>query len=186
MNSPMMDLQDSLNDERHLIQVKISPGKGQGVFAKEMIDAGTTVSAEAPLLRSNMSDHDIVYQVIRLSSEDRAAYLYLHRFPQARFAARPTFPQGDRTIIDIFAANSFRVGREGAVYLLGSRFNHSCNPNVAIMTGVDGTKFFMTADKIAKDQELFISYGHHSGSKEERKSWLKDTWGFDCQCAECV
>lgn len=186
MKSPLMNPRDSSADGRHLLEMRTSSGKGQGLFAKEKIDTGITILAETPLLKSNMSDSDIVNQFLRLSPDSRAAYQQLHSFPQARLTDRPSFSDMERTIIDIFAANSFRVGSEGVIYLIGSRFNHSCTPNIAVMTDPRGGKFFIATENIAKDQELYISYGRHSGTPKERKAWLKETWGFDCQCPECL
>lgn len=181
-----MSPQDSADDERHFIEIRASPGRGQGLFAKEKIEIGATILSESPLLRSDMSGRDIFDHFLRLSSDNQAAYQQLHSFPQARVANRPQFPPMERRIMEIFAANSFRVGNEGVMYLMGSRFNHSCGPNIAVMTDPNGRKYFMATENIAMNQELFISYGHHSGTPEERKAWLRETWGFDCQCPECV
>lgn len=187
MNSPVINPQDSSNDKRHLIEVRTSLGKGRGIFAKEDIPYETTILAEKPLLwSSDMSDCDTLSRFSLLSPPDQAAYRRLHSFPRARLATIPDLSKEDRHVLEIFDANSFGVGGDGVVYLMGSRFNHSCEPNVAFVTNVDGTKFFLANRDIAKDEELFISYGHHSGDNEKRKAWLKEMWDFECHCSKCV
>jgi hypothetical protein len=47
-----MSIIPSSLDARHLIEVKVTQGKGLGIFAKEKIQRGTRLIAESPLLKA--------------------------------------------------------------------------------------------------------------------------------------
>lgn len=87
------------------------------------------------------------------------------------------------------ASNGFRTPH-GEVVLLEktSLFNHSCRPNAAA-GGTGGSDIQVRAIKEIKEgQEICICYDSavYLSPTERRRAFLKDKWGFDCECPRCV
>jgi hypothetical protein len=76
-----------LSDARHLIEVRASSGKGQGIFAKTDIPRGTRVIAEPPLLKiddpKNGDARTIVRAFDSLPISQQNLYLGLHGYASA-------------------------------------------------------------------------------------------------------
>jgi SET and MYND domain-containing protein len=74
-----------------------------------------------------------------------------------------------------------------AVYLLGSMFNHSCEPNVDITFPYNNAEIsFVAATDIAKNTELTISYIDAGVGRNARQEQLRFAYGFLCNCPKCV
>ena len=67
-----------------------------------------------------------------------------------------------------------------------SLLNHSCYPNVNVIT-VDNTLVLAVSRPIKAGEQIFVSYGHSSVSYtlEERKQGLAD-YKFICDCIACI
>ncbi|KFY65616.1 hypothetical protein V496_02447 [Pseudogymnoascus sp. VKM F-4515 (FW-2607)] len=126
------------DDSRHLIEQKESQGRGLGIFATGYIPCGTRIVAESALLkisRDTTTDAKVIVRAFEgLSSSQKKAYLELHDYACDLFkraAEREMdqdwekIPELHRKVLGVWAANAF-----GSVFLLGSRINHSCTPNV--------------------------------------------------------
>lgn len=71
-----------------------------------------------------------------------------------------------------------------AVYLQGSRFNHSCCPNVTrVRCGRD--MIFLTNRDIRKDEELCITYVDLGRHVDDRQKTLLEDYAFFCTCQRC-
>ncbi|KAF1954564.1 TPR domain protein [Byssothecium circinans] len=193
-NAPLNgDSNGHADDARHLIEVRQTPFEGLGVFAKAPIPRGTRILSEPLFLALDGGENpaEILSAFSKLSEDDKTKYLELHPFaPPIRNDLTKKYmkkgwgalAQWERDAIGVYDANSFQVG----VYLLASRINHSCIPNVhyehnpAIQRGT-----FHAVKDIAEGEELYISY-INGGSRV--RSWRQpklDMWGFVCQCAAC-
>jgi SET domain len=74
-----------------------------------------------------------------------------------------------------------------AVYLLGSMFDHSCEPNVDVTFPKNNAEIaFVAATDIAKHTELCISYIDAGVSRAGRQEQLRFAYGFLCNCPKCV
>ncbi|KAG7670868.1 hypothetical protein Ndes2526A_g01356 [Nannochloris sp. 'desiccata'] len=74
-----------------------------------------------------------------------------------------------------------------AVYLLGSMFNHSCEPNVDVTFPNNNAEIaFVAATDIAKNTELCISYIDAGGGRAARQEQLRYAYGFLCNCPKCI
>jgi hypothetical protein len=125
------------SDLRYLVQVRTLPGKGLGVFAISDVPRGTCIIAEAALLKIDWDYGDarnILDAFGTLTASEQSLYLELHGFVCAAFRCAAEqemgqswklMPELQRKALAIFAANAF-----GDVYLLGSRINYSCLPNI--------------------------------------------------------
>ncbi|KAJ9545735.1 hypothetical protein OSB04_025442 [Centaurea solstitialis] len=77
-----------------------------------------------------------------------------------------------------------RVGQ--AIYLAGSLFNHSCQPNIHTYF-LSRTLYIRTTDFVVAGHPLELSYGPQVGqwSCKERQSALKEQYAFVCSCTSC-
>ena len=77
--------------------------------------------------------------------------------------------------------------RGSAVYLMGSMFNHSCDPNVDV-TFPDNNALvsFVAATDIPKNHEITISYIDASAGRAARQQQLSFAYGFQCTCPRCI
>ncbi|XP_024971752.1 SET and MYND domain-containing protein 4 isoform X1 [Cynara cardunculus var. scolymus] len=77
-----------------------------------------------------------------------------------------------------------RVGQ--AIYLAGSLFNHSCQPNIHTYF-LSRTLCIRAIDFVVAGHPLELSYGPQVGlwSCKERQSSLKEQYAFVCSCTSC-
>lgn len=63
--------------------------------------------------------------------------------------------------------------------------NHSCDPNAHHLS--EGPELVVRSSrKIAKNEEITISYIESTQSFEDRQRTLSTTYGFGCQCRKCA
>lgn len=74
------------------------------------------------------------------------------------------------------------------VYALHSKLNHSCRPNVVVVSGAfyDSTIEVTAARDIAEGEELCFSYTNPKLSRVQRRRVLLANHFFHCMCPECV
>lgn len=174
-----------------LVEVKVSALKGLGVFAKANIPCGSRVFAEPALLEVKGGNaKDIVRAFESLPLSQQSLYLDLHGYacePFKRAAEREMeqnwqqIPELHRSVLAIYAANAF-----GNVFLLGSRINHSCIPNIHFANNsVLQKETFHAIRDILAGEELTITYiGGTNRTRSQRQAEL-DKWGFRCTCPAC-
>lgn len=174
-----------------LVEVKVSALKGLGVFAKANIPCGSRVLAEPALLEvKGENAKDIVRAFESLPLSQQNLYLDLHGYacePFKRAAEREMeqdwqqIPELHRRVLAIYAANAF-----GNVFLLGSRINHSCIPNIHFANNsVLEKETFHAVRDIVAGEELTITYiGGTNRTRSQRQAAL-DKWGFQCTCPAC-
>jgi hypothetical protein len=90
-------------------------------------------------------------------------------------------PELHRTVLAIYAANAF-----GRVFLLGSRINHSCLPNInfAYNSMLEKETFHAIRD-ITAGEELTIMYINGTNRTRSQRQAELDKWGFRCTCPAC-
>ncbi|XP_024539432.1 histone-lysine N-methyltransferase ASHR1 [Selaginella moellendorffii] len=73
-----------------------------------------------------------------------------------------------------------------ALFVRGSKFNHSCSPNVHV-SYVKRTLRAHCTEALPAFCPLEISYGVQVGESEksQRKIWLRDHYLFECSCEPC-
>ncbi|KAK2764551.1 hypothetical protein FQN54_009246 [Arachnomyces sp. PD_36] len=181
------------HDARHLIEVKETPPKGLGVFAKANIPRGTRVISEPALLkvtRKAGSAKDIVRAFKNLPLSQQNLYLELYGYACGLFKRSAEHEMGQkwqlipelhRTVLAIYAANAF-----GDVFLLGSHINHSCLPNIhfAYNSELEEETFHAIRD-ITAGEELSIMYILGTNRTRSQRQAELDKWGFQCNCLAC-
>jgi hypothetical protein len=184
---------NSLPDERHLIERRESQGRGLGIFATGYIPRGTRIVAEPALLkvsRDTTDAKDIVRAFESLSSSQKKSYLELHDYACDLFkraAEREMdrdwekIPELHRKVLGVWAANAF-----GSVFLLGSRINHSCTPNVnfAYNSALEKETYHAVRD-IKAGEELTIMYINGTNRTRSQRQDELENWGFQCSCSAC-
>ncbi|KAI1735668.1 hypothetical protein F4680DRAFT_452756 [Xylaria scruposa] len=87
-----------------------------------------------------------------------------------------------------FDCNSFEIPgtRLNALYLVASRFNHSCDPNVWYENELVLGRWVGRASRnIAQGEQLFITYiSNHAPTAERQIN--TNGWDFTCGCDKCL
>nr|CDS27384.2 hypothetical transcript [Hymenolepis microstoma] len=73
------------------------------------------------------------------------------------------------------------------IYPTISLINHSCNPSAALVNTAFGGVYVYAVRSIRAGEEISIPYGPYFANRkaEERKSFLKKRFRFDCSCEAC-
>ncbi|GAA6006451.1 hypothetical protein JCM11491_004965 [Sporobolomyces phaffii] len=117
----------------------------------------------------------------RLSDQDRERY-------DALYISAPNRMLPEE--LAIFRTNGFGFGagnRRSGLFFTGSRFNHSCRPNVhRHWDEQKRCEWFIANRDVARGQELCISYQEIRASEQTRRRDLGRGYGFDCACEACT
>lgn len=159
------------------------PGKGKGLVATQIIPAGTCLISEKPIfttaeIKSNDVERELVRIVKKLPKDSQRAFLSLHN----------NSPGGKEPFSNIVRSNGYPLGASsevGGIFPNIARINHSCWANCQqawSSTREQETAFAVR--EIKPGEELTIAYTI-GGPSKERKSKLKDLFGFDCRCEIC-
>ncbi|QDS76452.1 hypothetical protein FKW77_004603 [Venturia effusa] len=160
------------------------PGKGKGLVATQTIPAGTCLISERPLfttadIKSNDVERELVRIVKALPKDSQRAFLSLHN----------NSPGGKEPFSNIVRSNGYPLGASsdiGGIFPNIARINHSCwaNCQQAWSSTREQETAYAVRD-ISPGEELTIAYTI-GGPSRERKSKLKDFFGFDCRCEICA
>lgn len=169
-----------------IFEIRLTPTKGYGVFARRDIRPGTVILRESSVMRIDMPANELTSQVMteafeKCTPEEQASIMALHE-GDARNCSR---------LMRIFKANTF--GDTGACWLhpLVSRVNHSCVANAVTANDSDGgdCEVRVVAEKhIAAGEEISFSYNHELyeiTTARQRAVLLKKQYGFRCDCLAC-
>ena len=164
--------------ENALWELRPSPGKGIGMFAKSKILRGTRILADRCLInlpqpKALLTDIERAFD--QLSPSQQKAYMELHC---------PDRP-GRSPVVRIWEANCFRVDEGAGIFLKASRINHSCTPNAhfAWNANIQRETVHAIVD-IPASKEIFISYCYPHTDIYHRQQKL-EPYGFDCDCRPC-
>jgi SET domain-containing protein len=115
-------------------ELKPSPGKGWGAFSTAKIPRGALILEEQPLSITKLdppefNEADAITAFQNMSPEAKRQFLCLLNNGGEPFS----------TMADVWAENSFSMynksqSRGHALFILMSRFNHSCVPNAVVPT----------------------------------------------------
>ena len=181
-------------DQSNLIEVRESANKGFGIFAISKIPRGTRVISEPALLEVTHGEatnaKDIVRAFEQLTPSQQERFLELHGYACDSFkqAAGCEMEQTwqeiselHRKVLSIYAANAF-----GSVFLLGSRINHSCLPNIHFAYNPKlKRETFHAIRNITPGEELTIMYINGTNRTMSQRKAELEKWGFACSCPAC-
>lgn len=167
-------------------ELRPSPGKGWGAFATRRIERGAMILREKPLWiirkpHEEITDEDIWAAFQQLGPNEKQKFLCLREN-----ASRPF-----TDMYEAFAENSFSISDSPTtgspmhgLFILHSRFNHSCIPNCKLpTTNEEVIASFATRD-IVVDEEITFCYNidFESRTTHERHEALR----FVCDCKACL
>ncbi|KAF2666884.1 SET domain-containing protein [Microthyrium microscopicum] len=166
-------------------ELRPSPGKGWGVFAIRPIQRGELILKEKPLFVVSRG-HGMRFDY-EIEKEMSAAFKKLSAFDkQQYFCLRKNgSTEKFKRIVDAFVENDFSIGSgtDSGLFLLQSRFNHSCIPNTKIPTQTDGTVARYATKDISRGEELTFCYdpSFKFKNRQDRHEYLEHS----CNCIAC-
>lgn len=199
-------------DDAPWFEMRLSPGKGHGLFATRQIPVGTRIIKERPLVAINPADlTDAHRKYLLLSPHDRmtydslccycppdidfehaaSVYLLHPKYSNLSPEATAMLKEDVIRVMGIFAANNFIMddGSQG-VFPTASRLNHSCVPNVHHTNNPNIRRETVQAMRdIQPGEELFANYLGAAAThqpREVRMQPLSINHGFICQCQACL
>ncbi|DAA78821.1 TPA_exp: Uncharacterized protein A8136_2606 [Trichophyton benhamiae CBS 112371] len=169
-------------------ELKPSPGKGWGIFAKRDIKKGDLVLSEKPLFMVKSSTYRTTELAVlaafqKLKPEDKQQFLCLRDNGSARYPSMThAFIDNNMTVSRIMTARPGEYPVCG-MFILQPRFNHSCIANCkAPFNGKEAISTYAIRD-ITAGEELTLSYDARVTfhPPQERHASL----GFVCDCPAC-
>ncbi len=169
-------------------ELKPSPGKGWGAFATRQIKQGATILREKPLFVIRKPHEQITEEDVRMAFQHLtpiAKQLFLH--------LRDNGCVPFKYMTEAFAENSFAVNSNGpqakispvhGLFLLLSRFNHSCIPNSKVPIPKDEFVTLFATRDIMPGEEITFCYNtdFECRTRYERHQALR----FICDCKACL
>jgi hypothetical protein len=190
---------DSNGEDIIIFEIRKTPGKGFGAFARKDIPRGTRLISEKPLLEvvtdddNNFKPEPTFELWKKLPKSKQVEYASLHPSERMRQTIlSKLIPRGKEgmpfvvanviaNLGAIYAANGFGP----AVYKSASRFNHSCTPNCnQSPSDVTGEMGIHTVRDIKAGEELTVYYVDPEQPQEARQRRLDD-YEFLCKCSAC-
>jgi hypothetical protein len=181
------------------IKLESIPGKGMGYVATEFISADEIIFAEKPFALVGSSDHKSIYSLLYVVMQSKKTKKIFETFAPHEVDDTMEFVDPDKLYIrnacikkfmkslpnltlycEKIHRNVFSFNKKLMLLNHGTRFNHSCVPNVHYFFD-DNEKcmYFVAIRDICEGDELTIAY--IDGVCNQLES-LKVTYGFDCRC----
>lgn len=103
---------------------------------------------------------------------------------------------GLKSFLEYIGKASLNREADHGLYLLHSRFNHSCEPNAVaskhpgpgteeVLKSSPSTIYVMSRKNISKDEEITLSYINPDLNLEARRRKLFEDYLFSCFCSRC-
>lgn len=166
-----------------LFEIQTVPGKGKGLVARFNIAKGIRILDKKPLFTTRYLSSDsqmesnVATKLKSLSKSQQRQFLSLHN----------NFP-GKNPFSGVCKTNALPCGPNseiGGIYPTICLINHSCLPNAHNNWNSDTECETIHAIRhIYEGEEITISYDR-GGPSDSRRSYLKDAFGFDCDCSAC-
>ncbi|OAA68272.1 oxysterol-binding protein [Niveomyces insectorum RCEF 264] len=196
---------------RGLWEVRLSPGKGRGVFAVVDLPKGTRLLVEAPLfavappplvpgvgfaLAAMQPTVEDAFARLNPSQQDEFLSCHEVQFPGEAKEDEEDAARGDAKsqaadhtgprLMRILRSNAYTM-QDGriAVYPKVALINHDCRPNVVNTDRArDGRRVIVATRDIAAGEEVLTTYIPLLASTAARRARLAQ-YGFHCGCAAC-
>ncbi|QGI63869.1 hypothetical protein CEK26_007820 [Fusarium fujikuroi] len=175
---------------------------GHGLFAKELIRAGTRIIHEKPILTVSQDETKtkaeyrcVIDQAANLSDPEKQRLMNLYhndkKLREFSFLQGQPCPGTDLDagiVLAKFYTNAASItsgGLECGLFTIFCRMNHSCTPNICwVYDEPTGFMEVYAVRDIDKDEEITNSYIEVAISHQARMKELSN-WGFTCQCTAC-
>ena len=173
-----------------LFEVKNSPGKGLGVFAKQSIKSGAEIFREAAIVPNERNYFCVEACVDILPEGKKKKFMALQS--KCRCGQSPC---KETEVMKIFLENVFEISpdessngqRHSLVYEIAARVNHSCLPNSIYGFTKDLYISFRAIKNIKAGEEITFDYmdAESHSVRELRRNWISYYRGFRCCCHAC-
>lgn len=180
------------------------PNKGMSMIAKKFVEKNTVVVFEKPcyyrqkgggmdmLFRDILQDvnHCVVLKSLFPRDIEELPNHLRDKFKDEinKYADKQLIKKfRPEHILSIYAKmrlNAFNIENYPGILIISSNFNHSCDPNLEIVTK-KGKMIFRAIRPINQGEELTISYIEPYDDKERRIDTLFNNYGFICNCPKC-
>jgi hypothetical protein len=165
-----------------------TPKKGLGMFAKDRVGRGDTITANTPVL--------VAYTEGFLPKVEREKFLRIavDQLPlptrESLLELSNLYDDPDIALQGIVSGNAFdlQVGGSGhlAVFPEAARINHACSPNSQFRVDPSLLSHQVHAVRsIGKDEEITIAYSNPLEPYTTRQSHLRNSFHFTCTCSRC-
>ncbi len=163
-------------------ELRPSLGKGWGAFATRRIERGTLILREKPLFvirkpHEEITEADVWTRFQQLAPREKQQFLCIRDNASGHFARMES----------AFAENSFAISNSPeahGLFLLHSRFNHSCIPNTKVPNSSKGIIASYATRDIVASEEITICYNNdfECRTRPDRHQSLR----FVCDCKACL
>ncbi|KAI1381783.1 hypothetical protein F4677DRAFT_3840 [Hypoxylon crocopeplum] len=165
-------------------ELRPSPGKGWGAFATRRIERGALILREEPLFVDRKPGAEITRQ-----DASEAFRQLTPSQKQQCMLLRDNASKGFTSMLAAFTQNSFTSNPDNGpphhgLYLLLSRFNHSCIPNSYVSYKGDEVTASYATRHIVVDEEITTCYKRGLECQTRRKR--HEALHFVCECKACL
>jgi hypothetical protein len=181
----------SIEEQEETFFIQDIPDRGKGIVAARTVRRGEFLFEEPPLftLSPSPTNSTVLGALARCSRDEQRQYFGLANSYRKRML--PALAIWETNFLLLGNGNSPKAvpapGQELAgLFMLASRFNSSCTPNVSkSWDEIRNVMVFRTLRDVNEGEELCFNYCDVLATKQERKRILQAEFGFDCNCAAC-
>lgn len=181
---------DIIESEEEIFSVQEVPNRGNGLVAVRAIGRGEVVLTESPLfsLTPSPSNSSVLSALSQCSRDEQRQF----------FALSNEYKGHLLPALGIFESNALYyhtidkreqgdgVQELAGLFLLASRFNSSCTPNVSrCWDPSQQLMIFRTLQNVQEGEELCFNYCDVLGTKEQRREDVMQERNFLCRCEAC-
>ncbi|KAH8103018.1 SET domain-containing protein [Cristinia sonorae] len=179
--SSVTDIEET---EEEALCVQDVPPRGKGLVATRKIKRGELLLADKPLLiLSPLSSNSTL--LVALSRCSREQQQHFFSLPNS-FKGRLLPAQGIFESNALLLPGSNSQHENAGVFLLASRFNSSCAPNVSkCWNPALRIMLFRTLRDVQEGEELCFNYCDVLGTREQRREDIMEERNFLCRCTVC-
>ncbi|KXN88140.1 SET domain-containing protein 5, partial [Leucoagaricus sp. SymC.cos] len=167
------------------------PGKGKGLLASRDIKQGELLLREKPLFvvprQISSSPTALIAGLLAQLGQDEQDTFYNLSYVHFPKHLDPDMHQ-DQVALAIFQTNAVAAGDGVGIFPKMARINHGCSSafNVVYTWREKEEALFVHALKsIRQGEELLTSYTNSKRSRDHRRAFLVEHYGFECQCSVC-
>lgn len=179
----------NLEVQEETFHVQDIPNKGKGIVAARPIRRGEFLFSEPPLftLSPSPANSMILGALAKCTREQQRQYFSLANSYRMKLLPALAIFETNFLLLGKSTLYADRKQKETAgIFLLASRFNSSCTPNVSkSWDELRNEMVFRTLRDVAEGEELCFNYCDVLATKGERRSVLSAEFGFDCICDAC-
>lgn len=181
----------SIEEQEETFFVHDVPGKGKGVVAARDIKKGEFLFSERPLFMLNPSPTNsmLLGALSKCTRDEQRQYFTLansyrkHLLPALAIWETNFLLLGNGTHPKAIPQPA---GELAGIFLLASRLNSSCTPNVSkSWDEIRNVMVFRTLRDIQDGEELCFNYCDVLATHDDRKQILSKEFGFECICDAC-